>query len=89
MPALRDMRKGTWIQSLSRFQSSGPVYDPQHTMNSTIIRTPWPWIILAVVAASLVSADRWPHVAVVLVAVACVISGMGIQRHQTGFESRR
>lgn len=82
MPALREMRKGTWIQQLSRSPTSGPFYDPQHTMNTTIIRTPWPWIIIAVVAASLVFADRWPHVAVVLVAATCLVAGMGIQRHR-------
>lgn len=45
-----------------------------------IIRTPFPWLIIAVVAAALIFADRWPHVAVLLTAATALVCGMGIQR---------
>ncbi len=45
-----------------------------------IIRTPFPWAALAVIAAALVFADRWPHVAVLLTAATALVCGMGIQR---------
>ncbi|MDZ5077852.1 hypothetical protein [Nesterenkonia sp. HG001] len=57
-------------------------------MNS-IIRTPWPWAALAVLAGTLVAAGQWPHLAVIIAAAGCFISGMGIQRHRTETEPRR